>query len=544
VIDFRTNPGRYRHWRLELDPPVARLVLDVAEAGGLGDYELKLNSYDLGVDIELADAVQRLRFEHPEIGAVILESGKERVFCAGANIAMLAVAEHGLKVNFCKFTNETRLAIEQATASSGQTYLSAINGIAAGGGYELALATDWIMLMDDGSAAVSLPEVPLLGVLPGTGGLTRLTDKRHVLRDHADVLCTTEEGIKGRRALEWGLVDELVPRSGFRESVTAKAIELAAGNDRPAGAAGIALGDLARHLDGDYITYPHLTVGIDRARRNATIVVGGPEAPPPPGPEDLPGVGASFWPLAVARALDDALLHLRVNEPEVGTLLLRTRGNPDMVAAHDAFLLSHGDDWLVREVVLFIGRMLKRLDMTARTVVALVDEGSCFVGFLAEMVLAADRTYMFLADGEGGPNLRLTAMNHGLLPMGNGLSRLATRFWGRPNDLALAEKTVGDDLDGDDAAELGLVTFAHDDVDWDDEIRLFLEERAAFSPDALTGLEANLRAVGPETTETKILGRLTAWQNWIFHRPNASGPDGTLLSYGTGRRPDLDRRRT
>jgi benzoyl-CoA-dihydrodiol lyase len=542
MIDFRTDPSRYRHWRLDLDPPVARLVLDVDEDGGLGDYELKLNSYDLGVDIELADAVQRLRFEHPEIGAVVVESGKERVFCAGANIGMLAAADHGLKVNFCKFTNETRVAIEEATARSGQMYLAAINGTAAGGGYELALATDWIMLMDDGSAAVSLPEVPLLGVLPGTGGLTRLTDKRHVLHDHADVLCTTEEGIKGRRALEWDLVDELVPRSTFTDDVMARAAELAARSDRPADATGIALGDLERSVDGDRIAYPHLTVTIDREHRTATIVIDGPSSPPPSDPAALADVGAAFWPLAVARALDDALLHLRVNEPEIGTLLVRTAGDRDLVAAHDAFLLSHVDDWLVREVVLFLGRTMKRLDMTARSIVALVDGGSCFVGFLVELVLAADRSYMFVDDD--GPRLRLTPMNQGTLPMGNGLSRLATRFWGRPTDLALADKAIGDDLDGTAAAALGLVTFAYDDIDWDDEIRLFLEERTAFSPDALTGMEANLRMVGPETMETKILGRLTAWQNWIFYRPNASGPEGTLRSYGTGRRPELDRRRT
>jgi benzoyl-CoA-dihydrodiol lyase len=554
MIEFRTDPTRYRHWRLELDPPVARLVLDVEEGGGLGDYELKLNSYDLGVDIELADAVQRLRFEHPEIGAVVIESGKERVFCAGANIGMLAKADHGLKVNFCKFTNETRLGIEEASARSGQSYLSAVNGSAAGGGYELALATDWIMLMDDGSAAVSLPELPLLGVLPGTGGLTRLTDKRHVLHDRADVLCTTEEGIKGRRALEWDLVDELVPRSRFRETVMAKAAELAAHSDRPSGAAGIALGDLERTVDGDRIEYPLpgggplLGVDIDRGLGTATILVHGPTASPPPGPEALPEVGVGFWPLAVVRALDDALLHLRVNEPEIGTFLIRTSGDPGLVAAHDAYLLAHGEDWLVREVVLYIGRTLRRLDMTARSLVALVDTGSCYTGFLADLVLAADRSYMFIDDapmgGAQGPRLRLTAMNQGTLAMGNGLSRLATRFWGRSGDLAMVEKSIGEDLDGIAAAELGLVTFAYDDIDWDDEIRLFLEERTAFSPDALTGMEANLRMVGPETMETKIFGRLTAWQNWIFYRPNASGPEGTLRSYGTGRRPELDRRRT
>jgi benzoyl-CoA-dihydrodiol lyase len=543
VIDFRTDPTRYRHWRIELQPPVARLILDVDEAGGLGDYDLKLNSYDLGVDIELADAVQRLRFEHPEIGAVVVESGKDRVFCAGANIGMLASADHGLKVNFCKFTNETRLAMEEATARSGQTYLSAINGSAAGGGYELALATDRILLMDDGSASVALPEVPLLGVLPGTGGLTRLTDKRHVPRDRADVLCTTEEGIKGRRALEWGLVDELIPRSRFPAEVMARARQLAGGSDRPADAPGIALGNLPRDIAADTVSYPHLVVEIDRGRRTATLTVDGPRSEPPESSARLPEVGAGFWPLALGRALDDAVLHLRVNEPEIGTLLLRTVGDAQLVAAHDAFLYEHRDHWLVREVILLLGRALKRLDMTARSIVALVEEGSCFVGLLAELVLASDRSYMLVEPGER-PIIRLTAMNQGQLPMGNGLSRLATRFWGRPDDLALVEKSVGEDIDGSAAAELGLVTFALDEIDWDDEIRLFLEERAAFSPDALTGMEANLRAAGPETMETKVFGRLTAWQNWVFHRPNASGPEGTLRSYGTGRRPELDRRRT
>ena len=543
MIDFRTAPDRYHHWQLRLDPPVAHLALDVDEAGGLGDYELKLNSYDLGVDIELADAVQRLRFEHPEIRAVVIESALEGVFCAGANIGMLAQAEHGLKVNFCKFTNETRLAIEEATAGSAQPYIAAINGNAAGGGYELALSCDRILLVDDGSASVSLPEIPLLGVLPGTGGLTRLTDKRHVLRDRADVLCTTEEGIKGRRALEWGLVDELVPRSRFDEEVMSVATELASLSDRPEDATGIDLGDLERSIEGDRIEYANLSVELDRDLRTATITIRGPASPPPSGPPELPAAGAAFWPLAVGREVDDALLHLRVNEAEIGTLLFRTAGDPALVASHDEFLLSNVDDWLVREVILLIGRTWKRLDMTARSIVALIEPGSCFVGFLADLVLAADRSYMHIG-GEEGPYLRLSAMNQGLLPMGNGLSRLATRFWGRPDDLALVEKSVGEELGGEAAAALALVTFAFDDIDWDDEIRLFLEERASFSPDALTGMEANLRVAGPETMETKIFGRLSAWQNWTFQRPNASGPDGTLRSYGTGKRPKLDRRRT
>jgi benzoyl-CoA-dihydrodiol lyase len=542
VIDFRTAPDRYRHWRLTVDPPVARLTLDVDEDGGMGDYELKLNSYDLGVDIELADAIQRLRFEHPEVKAVIVDSALERVFCAGANIGMLAQAEHGLKVNFCKFTNETRLSMEESSVRAGQRFLAAVNGTAAGGGYELALSCDRILLIDDGSAAVSLPEVPLLGVLPGTGGLTRLTDKRHVLHDRADVLCTTEEGIKGRRALDWGLVDQLVARSRFEEEVMAAAADLAASSDRPADATGIALDELDRRIDGDRISYPNVTVELDRERRTASITIAGPSEPPPPSAAGVAGRGAAFWPLAVGRELDDAILHLRLNEPEIGTLLMRTAGDAAVVADYDRFLLGHDGDWLVREVILLIGRTLKRLDMTARSIVAMVESESCFVGFLAELVLASDRSYMFI--DHDGPHLRLTAMNEGPLPMWNGLSRLATRFWGRPEELALAEKAIGENLDGLAAEALGLVTFAYDDIDWDDEIRIFLEERSAFSPDALTGMEANLRVVGPETMETKIFGRLTAWQNWAFYRPNASGPEGTLRSYGTGKRPTLDRRRT
>lgn len=544
MIDFRTHPNRYRHWRLSIDAPIAHLALDVDESGGLGDYELKLNSYDLGVDIELADAVQRLRFQHPEVGAVLIESAKDRVFCAGANIGMLAQSDHGLKINFCKFTNETRMAIEEATEKSSQTYVAAINGTAAGGGYELALACETILLIDDGSAAVSLPEVPLLGVLPGTGGLTRLTDKRHVLRDRADVLCTTEEGIKGRRALDWGLVDELIPRSRFNTEVVGRVAAAAAGSDRPADRAGIDLGELDRAIEGDRIVYPHVTIEIDRDLRTASIAIDGPPASPPAGPEGLADLGAPFWPLALVRAIDDGLLHLRLNEPEIGTLLFRTSGDPDQVAAFDAFLLDHAEDWLVREVVLMISRTWKRLDMTARSVVTLIESGSCFVGLLAEIALASDRVYMHIGDGGTRPLLRLTPMNQGPLPMGNGLSRLATRFWGRPDDLAAADKVIGEDLDAETAAELGLITFAFDAIDWDDEIRLFLEERASFSPDALTAMEANLRVGGPETMETKIFGRLTAWQNWVFYRPNASGQAGTLRSYGTGRRPGLDRRRT
>ncbi|MGQ0848639.1 MAG: 2,3-epoxybenzoyl-CoA dihydrolase [Actinomycetota bacterium] len=543
MIDFRTHPSRYRHWRLSIDPPIAHLVLDVDEAGGLGDYELKMNSYDLGVDIELADAVQRLRFEHPEVGAVLVESGKERVFCAGANIGMLAQAAHGLKVNFCKFTNETRLGIEEATEKSRQTYIAAINGTAAGGGYELALACDQILLVDDGSAAVSLPEVPLLGVLPGTGGLTRLTDKRHVLRDRADVLCTTEEGVKGRRAVEWNLVDELIARSRFNAEALERGRAAAIRSDRPSGG-GIDLGEVSRTIDGDQIRYQNITVEINRGLRTAAITIAGPGDAPPPTPSGVAALGVKFWPLGFTRELDDALLHLRLNETEIGTLIFRTVGDRELVAAHDAFLLAEAGDWLVREVTLYVNRTWKRLDMTARSVVTLIEEGSCFIGLLAEIPFASDRVFVHLGNDADSPRLRLTPMNLGALPMGNGMSRLSTRFWGRVDDLAKVEKRVGEDLGAETAVDLGLATFAFDDIDWDDEIRLFLEERGAFSPDALTAMEANLRLAGPETMETKIFGRLTAWQNWVFYRPNASGPEGTLRSYGTGRRPGLDRRRT
>ncbi len=544
MIDFRTRPDRYQHWKLSVTPPIAHLVLDVDEYGGLGDYELKLNSYDLSVDIELADAVQRLRFEHPEVGAVLIESGRDRVFCAGANIGMLAQADHGLKVNFCKFTNETRVAMEEASTRSGQSYVAAINGTAAGGGYELALACDQILLIDDGSASVSLPEVPLLGVLPGTGGLTRLTDKRHVLRDRADVLCTTEEGIKGRRALEWGLVDELIPRSRFAIEVEARVKSAADRSDRPTEAKGIVLRDIERSTTNDLLRYESLMVEIDRHSQTSSLTITGPTAPPPTDANGVQEVGDSFWPLAVARQVDDALVHLRFNEPAIGTLLFRTSGDRSLVAEYDSFLLENRDDWLIREVLLMIGRTLKRLDLTSRSVVTLIESGSCFVGFLAELPLASDRVYMHLDENGEDPRIRLTAMNLGVLTMGNGLSRLATRFWGRDDDLAALENAVGQVLDAETAVELGLATFAFDEIDWDDEIRLFLEERSALSPDALTAMEANLRVAGPETMETKIFGRLTAWQNWVFYRPNASGPEGTLRSYGSGRRPRLDQRRT
>jgi benzoyl-CoA-dihydrodiol lyase len=547
-IDFRTEPARYRHWKLSFDGPVATLAMDVREDAGLRPgYELKLNSYDLGVDIELYDAVQRLRLEHPEVGAVIVTSGKERIFCAGANIRMLGQSTHGWKVNFCKFTNETRNALEEATAESRQTYLCMVNGPCAGGGYELALATDWIVMADDGNTAVSLPEVPLLAVLPGTGGLTRLVDKRRVRRDRADFFCTTEEGVKGKRAVEWGLVDEVVPRSRLAETVRQRARELAAKSDRPREGRGIALTPLARTLDGDRIAYTHVTCIVDRRRGLAEITVAGPTTPPPADAAGVAAQGAGFWPLALARELDDLILHLRTNEEQIGLWVLRTSGSPDLVEAYDRLLLDHGTDWLVREVRLYLKRTLKRLDVSSRSVFALIEPGSCFAGTLLELALAADRSYMLAGtrpdDHRAAPALRLTGANFGAYPMINALTRLASRFLGEPGRVDDLKGRVGQDLDAAAAAEGGLVTFTPDDIDWEDEVRLALEERAAFSPDALTGMEASLRFGGPETLETKIFGRLSAWQNWIFQRPNAVGPKGALQLYGSGERSDFDRRR-
>ncbi len=545
-IDFQTEPSNYRHWRLRVAGRVAELILDVDEAGGLfPGYDLKLNSYDLGVDIELADAVQRLRFEHPAVGAVVLRSGKERVFCSGANIRMLAGASHDHKVNFCKFTNETRNAIEDAGASSGQPYLCAINGTAAGGGYELALAAEHIVLTDDGSSAVSLPEVPLLAVLPGTGGLTRVTDKRKVRRDLADAFCATEEGVRGQRAVAWRLVDEAVPNSRFDAVVEERAAALAAKSDRPEGASGIALTPLDRAFSEDGVAYSSLAVEIDRDRRLATLTIKGPAAAAPDSAEAAAEEGAAFWPLRLARELDDAVLHLRFNAPELGVLVFRSAGDPELVAAYDALL--EADHWLLRELRGLWKRVLKRIDMTSRSLVALVEPGSCFAGSLAEIVFACDRAYM-LAGGFEGDNrppatLRLGALNFGALPMGNGLTRLATRFLGEPESTERARARLGEALEAEACEDLGLVTFVYDDIDWEDEIRIFLEERASFSPDALTGMEANLRCPGPETMETKIFGRLTAWQNWIFQRPNAVGEDGALRRYGSGRKPAFDPKR-
>ena len=542
-VSFDTAPAHYKHWTLAIDGHVATLSMDVKEDGGLlPDYRLKLNSYDLGVDVELADAVQRIRFEHPEVHAVVITSLKERVFCAGANIFMLRGSSHAWKVNFCKFTNETRLAIEDASANSGLKFLAALNGICAGGGYELALACDEIYLVDDGNSAVSLPETPLLGVLPGTGGLTRVVDKRKVRRDLADVFGTVAEGVKGRRAVEWGLVDAVFPTSQFKLRTAKRAAELAAMSDRPASGPGITLTSLDPEVTADHVAYSSVVLEIDRVRRVATLTVTGPDAPPPQSPDDIVGQGARFWPLRAFRELDDALLRLRLEEPSVGTVLVKTEGDAAAVLAYDALLAAHSTHWLVREVVHFIKRTLKRMDLTARSFFALIGPGSCFAGSLFELALAADRAYM-LDDPDRPVTIALSPMNAGPLPMSNGLTRLATRFLAlpeRPQEL-LAEK---EPFDPQAALDAGLVTAAPDELDWEDEVRLAIEGRAALSPDALTGMEANLRFAGPETMETKIFGRLTAWQNWIFQRPNAVGEKGALTSYGSQSRPEFDFTRT
>lgn len=548
MIEFATHPDRYRHWRLSIDGRVATLALDVQEDGGLEPgYVLKLNSYDLSVDMELYDAVQRLRFEHPAVGAVVLTSAKDRVFCAGANIGMLGQSSHEAKVNFCKFTNETRNGIEDASAYSGQRYLCVINGPCAGGGYELALATDHIMLVDDGSSAVSLPEVPLLAVLPGTGGLTRLVDKRHVRRDRADFFCTTTEGLRGRRALDWGLVDELVPRSRLEDAAEARAAGFAAQSDRPGAGSGIVLTPLTKSVDEDSITYDCVRVELDRARGLARITVQAPEAAPPQELSEIHAAGVDFWPLALARALDDAILHLRFNEPELGTWVLCTKGNGEHVRLADGVLLVHRSDWLVREITLYLKRTLKRLDVSSRSLVALIDPGSCFTGTLLELALAADRSFMLEGSFEGSnlapAEIGLTETNFGVLPMVNGLSRLESRFFGDDGALAKVRDLVGHALEAEAAEALGLVTFAPDDLDWEDEVRVAVEGRAGFSPDALSGMEANLRFAGPETVESKIFSRLSAWQNWIFQRPNAVGEEGALKLFGTGNQARFDRKR-
>jgi benzoyl-CoA-dihydrodiol lyase len=552
-IDFATEPSRYRHWRLAVDGDVATLTMDVDEKGGLFEgYDLKLNSYDLGVDIELADAYERLRFEHPQVRVVVLRSAKPRVFCAGANIRMLAGGSHAHKVNFCKFTNETRNAIEDASAASGLRTICLINGTAAGGGYELALAADHIVLVDDGASAVSLPEVPLLAVLPGTGGLTRLTDKRKVRRDRADVICTTEEGVKGARAVEWRLVDEAVPASRIEAVVAERAREFAASVDGAGGsgpAHGIPLTPLVRTIATDRRNYQNVSVAFDRAARLATVTLRGCDEPPPNSADEMMAQGAAFWQLRLARELDDAILDIRLNEFDVAAILFRSEGDPRRVLDYDAFLDRNAGHWLTREIRLKWKRVLKRIDLTSRSLVALVEPGSCFAGTLAEIVFAADRSYMLVGckDGDNRPPATITVGEvnlNGALAMSNGLGRLQSRFLGEPTALDKARVAIGTPLDADAAAALGLVTFALDEIDWEDEIRLFLEERASFSPDALTGMEANLRFGGPETMESKIFARLSAWQNWIFQRPNATGEAGALGRYGSGRKPQFDTERT
>jgi len=551
AVSFDTEPSRYRHLRLETEGEIAWIVLAVDEAAGLRPgYELKLNSYDLGVDIELADAVQRLRFEHPQVRAVIITGGLDKVFCAGANIRMLAQSEHWWKVNFCKFTNETRAAIEDATDHSGQTYLAAVNGTAAGGGYELALACEEIILVDDGSTAVSMPEVPLLAVLPGTGGLTRLVDKRGVRKDLADVVATRSEGVRGRTAQAWRLVDQVAPPSRFTDTVREAALAAAARSRRLPGAPGVQLPPLDRQVSDTMISYPNVTADIDRVAGLVTITVPGPTGEAPPDAKGIHSLGAAFWPLAMCRELDDLILWLRTNEVELGTWAIRTSGDAAAVADHERLVeAAAGEDWLASEIRHFLKRTLKRLDVTSRSLIALIEPGSCFAGPLLELALACDRQYMLDGVPEDGGDatapaaIVLTAGNFGAYPMANGLSRLATRCYGEPGRLAKLEQETGRPIDAAEALELGLVTFAPDDLDWDDEVRIALEERASLSPDALTGMEANLRFPGPETMETKIFARLTAWQNWIFTRPNAAGPDGALRRYGTGQRAVFDRKR-
>ena len=539
MIDFQTDPSKYRHWKIEYDGAVANLFMDVDELGGLFEgYELKLNSYDLGVDIELADVVQRMRFEHPEVKVVVMQSAKDKVFCAGANIRMLGGAAHAHKVNFCKFTNETRNTYEAALADSGQNYICAIKGACAGGGYELALACNHLMLTDDATSSVALPEVPLLAVLPGTGGLTRVTDKRKVRRDLADVFCSIEEGVKGKRAVEWRLVDEVFPNSKFDAAVQDRAQELAASSDKVDVSKGIELTPLSRTISNDALTYSTVEVSLNRAERRATLTVKGPEDGAPNDMSAFTAQGAEAWMLRAARELDDAILHLRNNEKELGLIEFQTQGDPAQVVAHEGLLLTNKDHWLANEVLLYWKRVLKRIDMTSRSLVAIVEHGSCFAGPLAELLWAVDRSYMMLEDFDGDnrplATVTLTDGNFGSYPMSNDLTRLETRFLGTPEAVQALKDEIAEPLEADAAEEHGLITYAYDDIDWEDEVRLFMEERASFSPDAMTGMEANLRFAGPETMETRIFGRLTAWQNWIFQRPNAVGEDGALQRYGTG----------
>jgi benzoyl-CoA-dihydrodiol lyase len=542
-VDYQTAPSRYRHWSLRFDGRVATLAMNVAEDAGVRPgYKLKLNSYDLGVDIELHDALNRIRFEHPEVGAVVVTSLRDRIFCSGANIFMLGLSSHVWKVNFCKFTNETRNGIEDASRHSGLKFVAAVNGNCAGGGYELALACDEIWLVDDRSSAVSLPEVPLLGVLPGTGGLTRLTDKRRVRRDLADLFCTTVEGVRGERAKAWRLVDEIVGTAEFRERTGERARALAEASDRPAEARGVTLTPLHRTIEDDYLTYEHISVEIDRARRLATLTIRGPRGPQPADPNAMVAAGAAWWPLAMGRELDDAILSLRTNEPELGTWLLRTEGDREAVLALDAALLAHRSHWFVRETVGLVRRAFARLEVSARTLFALVDRGSCFAGTLLEPALAADRVYMRASSDDGAPRMAVGEVNFGLYPPVGGSSRLESRFYGEEAPRAALRKATGRPLGAQEARELGLVTSAPDDIDWADELRMAIEERASLSPDALSGMEANLRFAS-ETMETRIFGRLSAWQNWIFNRPNAVGDKGALKVYGKGQKPQFDWRR-
>ena len=543
-VDYRTDPSQYRHWKLGVEGTLATLHLDIAEDGGIRPgYKLKLNSYDLGVDIELADALNRIRFEHPQVRSVIVTSAKDRVFCSGANIFMLGVSSHAWKVNFCKFTNETRNGIEDTSAHSGIKFVAAVNGACAGGGYELALACDEIVLVDDRSSSVSLPEVPLLGVLPGTGGLTRLTDKRKVRHDLADIFCTSVEGVRGQRAVDWRLVDAVAKPAQFATVVHERAARLGAGSKRPAGAKGAALTRIERTEGVDALDYLHVGVVIDRARRTATITVRAPAGEPPEeGVDGILAHGDTFWPVAMARQLDDAILHLRTNEPEIGTWILKTEGDAANVLLVDHRLMQHREHWFIRETIGLLRRTFARLDVSSRTLFAFVEPGSCFAGSLAELAFAADRTYMLALPDEPdrAPKLLLSEMNFGALPMVTDQSRLARRFYEEEAALVAARAAIGTALDADEAMKLGLVTAAPDDIDWDDEIRIALEERAAMSPDALTGLEANLRFAGRENMATRIFGRLTAWQNWIFQRPNAVGAKGALKVYGTGEKAGFD----
>jgi benzoyl-CoA-dihydrodiol lyase len=549
IIDFRIDPNNYRHWRVEFDGPVANLIMDVDENGGLFDgYQLKLNSYDLGVDIELSDIVQRMRFEHPEVKVVVMQSANDKVFCAGANIRMLGSAAHSHKVNFCKFTNETRNTFEAAEVDSGQKYIAAVKGSCAGGGYELALACNHIMLTDDATSSVSLPEVPLLAVLPGTGGLTRVTDKRKVRRDRADIFCSTEEGVKGQRAVEWRLVDEIFPNSKFNDAVAERAREFAADSPKPRIAKGIALAPIQREIDEDgSVSYSSVKVELDRNARRATITLNGPKSEAPIDMDAFQAQGDQAYLFRLCRELDDAILHLRLNEAEAGTWVFRTQGDPKLFAAHENLLAENADNWLANEVRQFWKRTLKRIDVTSRSLVALIEHGSCFTGVLAEILWSVDRTYMmedeFDDDDRSMAAINLNNDNFGTYPMANGITRLETRFLGEPDAVDLLHQKIGEPIEAVEADQLGIVTMILDDIDWDDEVRIFLEERASFSPDAMTGMEANLRFAGPETMETRIFGRLTAWQNWIFIRPNAVGPDGALQRYGTGVRGKYDMER-